>query len=193
MSEIKIANFELYNYHGSIVKRTAAILFLLSLFAPLFLASFYINIKIKSLKKDVRERIESGMEESDLSLMTFSVEDAANNIEWEDEKEFKYEGIMYDIVKSDTVGNLVMFWCYEDHRESDLNRQLEELSEIGMNKDPVQKENHKRISNFLKCLYFDYQSPTPLIIFETDIDRCNLNAVFESRFITPPDPPPISV
>jgi hypothetical protein len=163
----------------------------MSLFAPLFLTSFYIKMKISDLKNEVRERIESGIEESQLSLLTFTLEKASGTLRWEHDREFEYDGIMYDVVKSDTVGNMVFFWCWKDHRESELNKQLEELAGIAMNKDPIQKENQKKINHFLRCLYYESQSFSPAIFDETDIYRNIIGEIFESLIITPPTPPPV--
>lgn len=65
-----------------------------------------------------------GIPEEQLVRLSFSEEKMRSEFRWEHSKEFEYRGMMYDIVRRENQGENTVFYCWPDHEESRLNRQL---------------------------------------------------------------------
>jgi hypothetical protein len=48
-----------------------------------------------------------------------------NQLEWEDEVEFKYKGEMYDVIEKKTSGNKVLLTCIADSKETALLQEFQ--------------------------------------------------------------------
>ena len=91
-----------------------------------------------AVKRGVRERIVRGIEEGDLMVLTFTLEEARALLRWEEPREFEYDGRMYDIVETQAIGETVTYKCWRDQEETLLNNRLQELAslELGEAADP---------------------------------------------------------
>jgi hypothetical protein len=101
-------------------------------------------------------------------LVIISV-DSKNELEldWKHRKEFRYKGIVYDVVKKETVnGQTTLFYCLTDELATTLFSELDEL--IEKNKDAKDNDWLKNIyEHFLSGIY---SMPQKLIwtLFPTD-------------------------
>lgn len=96
-------------------------------------------------KEDMEVQVKSAIPENRLHqiLITNGEED---KIEWfEKNKEFQYEGIMYDIVRQENQGSSIKYYCLTDIEETQLIETLEKLME--------HQSAHSKMSNFLKKSY----------------------------------------
>lgn len=124
-----------------------------------------------------------------LVMLKFDTKEIAN-IRWEHEREFEYKGQMYDVLKKDSSKDSIIYWCYWDREETEVNEKIKlavsEISPSG-NSGP---ENEKRISDFLKGMYCN---SLPLFLSEIYFPRFvffNQNmriAKFVQIFIPPPE------
>ena len=77
------------------------------------------------IKEFVHRAIEKEeMDPSELSILIFNLHDLKSNkydFEWEKlNKEFRFNGKMYDVEKSEIKGDSIYFKCYYDHKENIL-------------------------------------------------------------------------
>ena len=77
------------------------------------------------IKEFVHRAIEKEeMDPSEFSLLIFNLHDLKSNkydFEWEKlNKEFRFNGKMYDVEKSEIKGDSIYFKCYYDHKENIL-------------------------------------------------------------------------
>lgn len=111
------------------LKSVLAAALTLGLFAdPIGGAFTWLHCRREGVKKEVREHIIPGVEEDDLVLLRFSTEESRTCLRWEHAREFEYDGQMYDIVETWTVGETVYYRCWWDREETRLNQRLRELA-----------------------------------------------------------------
>ena len=95
----------------------------------------------------------AGIPLKELVHFQFDMNDAAfQKLEWEHSREFEYNHKMYDIVKADTVGNLVTYICFPDKQETALNAKFRKhLNDFYAN-NADQENSNKRLNNFIYYL-----------------------------------------
>ena len=132
----------------------------------------------------------SGIDKNDLVFLKFSKKESESELLWEHSCEFEYKGEMYDIVHSEEKGDTIFYWCWWDHDETILNRQLDNLATQAMGHNPGIQANTKSIATFLFSLFipktvewdaftrFQYAAQPPA------------NSLYSSIKISPPIPPP---
>jgi hypothetical protein len=112
-------------------------------------------------------------------------------LRWEDPGEFEYDGQMYDVVETWTVGGTVYYRCFWDREETRLNNQLRELaaralagtSEIGQPPDPWSASS--------KMLFCAGTSPATIFTPGSSPQRAwAFSDSYSSIIIAPPTPPP---
>jgi hypothetical protein len=132
--------------------------------------------------------MKNGIPEDELCRISFG---ANKTVRWvHREKEFWYQGEMFDVVKMDTVNGVVTYICISDKKETSLFRNLQLLVKKQMN-DPSSPAGsvNKLIINFLMQLFF----PGQQIKLSMTVNTVHL--LFDNRFflddIFPePDYPP---
>jgi hypothetical protein len=172
-------------------QRIFGIILLITLLTPVFFSAAWLHYKKKAVKREIKWRIIAGLERDELICLRFSLHDAEALLRWEHPGEFEYRGEMYDVVEQISTTDSVVFWCWWDHAETRLNRQLKNLVDYALGKDAQKQENGKRFYMFLSSLYLSSTS---------DFDVIS-QPVFQIRFselgfclcafnIQPPSPPP---
>lgn len=173
------------------MNRSAAILLFLCLWAPFAGTWFGLHWQIASVKKEVKRNLIAGLDKNELVLLRFSQADAAIVLRWEHEKEFEFQGQMYDIVERQTIGDTVIFRCWWDHAETRLNVRLAQLVENALGDDPQKKESETRLQNFLRTLFPPESIPLfPLLSPENAPHFAICLPSFSSLPHAPPAPPP---
>jgi hypothetical protein len=110
-----------------LLKRLISFLLILSIFCSLI--GYYLIFKIEQFQ--VKERVEreilKNIPEEELTIIIIP-QDKMDQIKWtEENKEFKYNGEMYDLVKSIKRGDTIHYYCYNDVQETKLITILDKL------------------------------------------------------------------
>ncbi len=126
------------------------------LVAPLVATFTYMHHQKASVRKELKHRIIAGIDRDELVLLKFSIEESRTKLRWEHEKEFEFAGQMYDIVEKEISGDTIHYWCWWDHEETKLNRQLDDLVAKVLGNNPQRKDRQDKTVDFLKKLYFNY-------------------------------------
>ncbi len=142
------------------------------------------------VRKEVKKQLIAGKDKEELILLKFTEEEAEIKLHWEHPGEFEYNNQMYDIVEIETKGDSISYWCWLDHEETKLNRQLKKLAAQILVNDQQNKENQKRLIHFYKSLYCSKQSAWHALINQNEPKRdgYTINWLFIS--FPPPVPPP---
>jgi len=87
------------------------------------------------LRKEMIERIKEDIPSSELTSITMTSENKTD-FDWRDTNEFKYEGVMYDVVRTEKVNSeTTVYHCLTDHLEMKLLTQLEAQKNKNSNQD----------------------------------------------------------
>jgi hypothetical protein len=161
---------------------------------PVLVTFTWLSCQKSVVRKEVDRRIVAGVDLNDLVLLKFSIEEARTILQWENSREFEYNHQMYDVVEKMILGDIVHFWCWVDHEETDLNRRMEKLSAREIGKNQRIREKQERVISFLESWYCRYSvhwkgefpdslaMPIPLAL-----------NFYSSRAVQPPTPPPKSI
>lgn len=173
------------------LNRLSVFILLLSLSVPFAGAYTWLHWQISLTRKEVKRNMIRGLDQSDLVLLKFSKAETRSLLRWEHSGEFEYQQNMYDIVESEVRGDSIWYFCWWDHAETLLNRQLADLTEWAMRGDARSQERQLRLERFLKGLYLPEET------FSLPVSSCKWIAgftlrpvLYSSPSISPPIPPP---
>lgn len=139
--------------------------------APFWFFYSILHIEKYSVKKEIKKMVVAGIDRDDLVLIKVSGDEAKTKLTWEHSKEFEYLGTMYDVVETEQRGDSTYYWCWEDSKETQLNKQLQNLVDNALSTNKNVNDNLKRLSNFFTSLYYskistfdkDFNKSTPLV------------------------------
>jgi predicted transcriptional regulator len=109
-----------------------------------------------NIQQEINNEIKEGLNEKDLSVVIIPLKDE-NKITWtKKNKEFKYKGLMYDVVKTKIKNGKKYYYCINDVKEKKLitsffrnnrrkNKSLLKLKKI-LSKKYLSNKFSKRIS-----------------------------------------------
>jgi hypothetical protein len=102
-------------------------------------------------REKVKEAILSTISEDKL----VKIDASQNGIQWLiTNKEFTYDGILYDMVKQVTVNGKLLLYCISDDKEKDIiEKQGNNITGTNGKKDKDNKKSHT------PCPFSDYTSP----------------------------------
>lgn len=159
--------------------------------APLATTYVFLNFQKLQVKKEVKREILAGMDKNELVLLKFTKDEIKNQLNWKHSKEFEYKGEMYDVIKTETLGDTTYYWLWCDNKETFLNKQLDQLVAIALGNNPKNQENQKRLHKFLKSLFFSDDKNNITTYFNERKNNFRFISEFYPSFsISPPFPPP---
>jgi hypothetical protein len=151
----------------------------------------WLQIQKRAVRKEVKHQLIAQVDKTELVLLKFTAEEAANQLEWEHGKEFEYRNEMYDVVSTETHGDTTYYWCWWDYEETALNRQLVDLTALALNKDPQHQNQKQQLTQFLQHLFVEELPSYSFLQFDkTKIKPSSVMQPFHSWSATPPSPPP---
>ncbi len=81
-----------------------------------------------NIRREIKATLKKKLPEKDLHIICFSLKQI-KDIDWEEnDREFRYNGIMYDVVKWKKANDYIIYYCINDDQETCLFAQLEELT-----------------------------------------------------------------
>lgn len=108
---------------------------------------------------EIRETIELQLLTSNQEIhkvaLTFSHADADRLLEWEHEREFEYQGEMYDVIKQQSSRDSITYLCIWDHAETKIKKQLNLLVMGVLQQDPLHQQQHSTLQQWLSELFFE--------------------------------------
>lgn len=167
-----------------------SIFFLLLLSVPLASTLSFLHIQRRVIRKRVKHTIIAGIPKEELVLLKFTEEETKSKLKWKHEKEFEFEGNMYDIVESIAMDKQIWYWCWSDDEETQLNKKLEALLPSALGNDTKNQQKNNLLIQFSKQLFCsglevstDFSSVIRKFISPPTKKLHHLN-------LSPPSPPP---
>lgn len=157
-----------------------------------FAGSYYwLQHQKKHIKKEIKAQIVKGIDREELVLLCFSKNEANNKLRWKHSKEFEYNNEMYDVVEKEEKGSFIYYWCWWDHEETKLNKQLQKLIAIALGNNPENKNCKDQLQQFYKCLSSSFLQ-LPQFTFPVNLSTSSNLYFFSAiaHYNIPPSPPP---
>jgi hypothetical protein len=130
------------------------IIFLISVLTFPFWGSYsYFALERKKIRTEVDRALSAGMDKTKLVNLRFSVEDSKTLLTWKHSREFVYQGQMYDIVEQRQEGDFILFTCYNDNKETRLEKNKEKIIAEAIGQDPTRKSQSENLTNFLNTVF----------------------------------------
>ncbi|MDZ7773074.1 MAG: hypothetical protein U5K31_10110 [Balneolaceae bacterium] len=134
------------------MKRAVTILLLLVLTYQFFGAGFVYNVWLYSVKQQVKENLEREHpdERSLLKLPAAWEEDPPDDLQWHHEKEFRYRGQMYDVIRTERHGDQIWYYVHHDRAETRLLGGLARYVNDFLNQRPDKQRQNVLLESILK-------------------------------------------
>lgn len=136
-------------------RKILSIALLLSLVLPILGIAGWLFYQKFKVRQEVRQLLIEEIDKEKLSIIRISKRNKAV-LKWEHSKEFEYKGEMFDMVFAEEHSDSLYYWCWPDHQETELNRQLASLTRSILESDPRRQENKSRVYSFLKSLFINH-------------------------------------
>jgi hypothetical protein len=160
------------------------------LVAPLVATFTCLHYQKSLVRKEVKHQMIAGMDKDELVLLKFTKEESQTKLRWEHSKEFEYNSQMYDIAEKEIKGDTIYYWCWWDHEETRLNRQLDDLVANVLGNNPQKRERQEKLVEFYKKLYWKSYSDSLALTEQISINYPIYKENYSSIYHTIPDPPP---
>ena len=174
-------------------RRILGVLVLASLMLPFLVAWQFLERRIFDVKKEIHDRINAEEIEPDVLLKFTPVQSA--QLAWEHDREFMYQGMMYDIICSEMFNDTIWYWCHLDIKESTLKRKLNNLLVNGVDSAPLNQDHNKQLTHFFKTLFFvsSKAATTAYLSSSQEILFAYADQHYVSPGSSPPAPPPENI
>ncbi len=159
--------------------------------APAAVTYIWLQHRKAVVRKEVKWKMIAGIDKSQLVFFTFSQKESQTKLIWKHSKEFEFNGEMYDVVKKITSTDSIQYWCWLDHEETKLSKQLSKLLVGAYQSDVPLKQKKQEIVSFYKSLFYsEIFSWNPIFIsFRNSYTICfNNNYKIITININPPPP-----
>lgn len=165
---------------------------LIAVASPIFVAFLSYNVQLKKIKHQVKHELIHNTPKSDLVSFSFKFEsEAFKSLNWKHNREFEFNGKMFDIVEADSTENGVYYLCFPDKQETALNHQFNDLLNERYAEDESSNKNQKLISNFIRSLYIpDFEDLEALNLAFKLEHKDYYNQSFYEFYIEKNSPPP---
>lgn len=145
-----------------------------------------------AVRYEVKQQIKAGVPESDLvTLRIAKVWEETPNARFEREhsKEFRFDGEMYDIIRSRDEGDTTVYICIHDVKESGLFADLERLTEEEIDQ-PINKKSRESLQQLIAAKYVQKTFSLSFVRSASHIARLPIKAQLVSENLQIDSPPP---
>ena len=162
------------------------------MFAPIGVTFLWLYARKSEVRREVKRMIINGIDKSQLVKLQFSTQEQNTLLRWEHSKEFEFDGNMYDIVEAIQLEDSIIYYCWLDKAETELNRQLSELTKDVFDKDSKKRTCHNQLMKYYKSIYccdiFNWKSELNEIFL---VQSVNYDNKYSSLAPIPHSPPPV--
>lgn len=109
------------------------------------------------VRQGIKQQLKQGVPENELTRITITGKNK-HQPEWENDKEFRYEGVMYDVVKKEIPdNNTIIYYCITDKAETTLFADLDEEVKKSMHTKNNRNNALKNLYKILSDIYSPIQ------------------------------------
>ncbi|MFN9683325.1 MAG: hypothetical protein ACK56V_17160 [Bacteroidota bacterium] len=136
------------------MKKIVPFFFMVLFIAPFYGTYLYLSLQQKVIQEAVQRKLVEGIPENELVKLTFLKKEIPKLLKWEHDKEFEYNGQMYDVVEVSDVGDSLQYLCWWDKAETATKKNKQKLLYAGI--DTSNPANHFpfTFSDYYKSIYF---------------------------------------
>ncbi len=173
------------------MKKVSAILLLLLILYQLVGYYSIHHFQVYRIKKDVKKQIKNSIPQDQLTSISYTLSEI-DKINWvEKDKEFIFEGVMYDVVKVKMTDSIITFFCIADFKETELFAKLDSYVNKYIASNPKQQKKSSLVFSKFQLIFLLQKQ----IISKPDIAKDNkLNPLFKIQnylaFLSVESPPP---
>lgn len=97
----------------------------------------------ESVRQEVAEKINRGLEREKLVLFKLRFEEVKTKLRWLSSHEFEFNHELYDVVEAAVDEGTVFLWCWADHEETRLKREIDQVifQSLGRKKEAWAKQD----------------------------------------------------
>jgi hypothetical protein len=116
-----------------------------------------------------------------------------DNADWENDHEFNFHQVQYDVVSIAITGKDTMYYCYPDQEESRLNNKLKSALKEQIQHNVPFKNQTKQLIGQLQELFFSEVTPLnlPAKISTTTYQYLHISNPISDCYLNTIDRPPI--
>jgi hypothetical protein len=122
--------------------------------APFYGTYFYLSLQQKAIQETVKRKLKEGILENELVRLTFSKKEIPTLLKWEHDKEFEYNGQMYDVAEVTDIGDSLQYLCWWDKAETATKKNKQKLLYAGIDSSKPVKHFPFTFSDYYKSIYF---------------------------------------
>ena len=171
--------------------RFKSIILFLVLVGPIGLTYTWLQYQKKQVKREIKWKIANDLDRDELTQLKFSAKEIKIKLRWKHSKEFEYNGEMYDIVTSESRGDSIIYWCWWDNKETQLNKHLTHLVLQTLNQNDQNQNQNWHIQNIIKTIYHSSRTLIPCLqVNRIQKTKTLYRFVLKMHHKNPLDPPP---
>lgn len=145
------------------------------------------------IKKEVKQKL-IAVSRQQLVKLAFTQKEKLTSLNWHHDSEFEWNGEMYDVVETQVNGDTTFYLCWWDHKETELNKKLNELVADALGNSSKNRQNKNKLLELFETLYVaDSPADKPaLACFSKQLHYTGKH-IYKSIFLSHPFPPPEAV
>jgi hypothetical protein len=76
------------------------------------------------VRHEVKAKLATDKHAGPLVKLTFARGDVRDLLAWEHSREFRYQGEMYDVARTEEATDSISYWCHHDVKETSIRREI---------------------------------------------------------------------
>ncbi len=136
------------------------------------------------IRREMKRRIKSEIPENQLHIITVQNTDDPSITWMKDGKEFRYKGMMYDIVKSRKTDSTIEYYCINDIEETILFDQLDQKVQEQMDHQE-EKGQGVPVKKLLKSISGNAYLIPSYQLFITVADQFTHQSIYTAMLLSP--------
>lgn len=155
----------------------------------------WLRMDISLHQIEVRRELENdrsfSVSEERILELTFTLEETETLLDWEHEREFEYQGQMYDILESHQEGDSITYKVWADHEETRMKGLLSKLIKDGFGEEEDGSTKHLR--DFQLFFHLSQKANFSSPIYFKELKSSYSTIFYTSPLLRPTTPPPNQV
>ena len=104
------------------------------------------------IRNSVKELIYSGLSNSELSRIVVNTSDS-DNLLWHHHDEFEFQGNMYDLVSKESFNDSIVYLCFLDEKESEVNIYIDQQAKSIWSHSPFANDFETKLVDFIQKVF----------------------------------------
>ncbi len=151
------------------------------------------QVQQQQLKRQMKRAIKAGVPDAELHRIAFAASRHlrdSERVQWMHEREFRLDGDMYDIVRSEQCGDSIIHHCVRDDEETALFARLDALVREESGSNPAERGKSASLQRLASLLYLPTETccVRPSLHFHGTVMQLAPAPLHAD--LRPPDPPP---